>query len=99
MKTIMLCLNQLGIGGIETAVLSQTSQLIKKGYKVVVVAKNGIYKEQFEKVGATCIDFEFIIQNEVDTTKIQHICDIIKKYNGYINRKHENNIFITYIMI
>ncbi len=81
MKTIMLCLNQLGIGGIETAVLSQTSQLIKKGYKVVVVAKNGIYKEQFEKVGATCIDFEFIIQNEVDTTKIQHICDIIKKYN------------------
>lgn len=81
MKTIMLCLNQLGIGGIETAVLSQTSQLIKKGYKVVVLAKNGIYKEQFEKVGATCIDFEFIIQNEVDTTKIQHICDIIKKYN------------------
>ena len=67
MKTIMLCLNQLGIGGIETAVLSQTSQLIKKGYKVVVLAKNGIYKEQF--------------QNEVDTTKIQHICDIIKKYN------------------
>ena len=81
MKTIMLCLNQLGIGGIETAVLSQTSQLIKKGYKVVVVAKNGIYKEQFEKVGATCIDFEFIIQNEVDTTKIQHICDIIKNKN------------------
>ena len=34
MKTIMLCLKQLGIGGIETAVLSQSSQLIKKGYRI-----------------------------------------------------------------
>ena len=25
--------------------------------------------------------------------------NIIKKYNGYINRKHENNIFTTYMMI
>ncbi|WP_443081666.1 GHKL domain-containing protein, partial [Terrisporobacter sp.] len=27
------------------------------------------------------------------------IDNIIKKYNGYINRKHENNIFTTYVMI
>ena len=25
--------------------------------------------------------------------------NIVKKYNGYINRKHENNIFTTYLMI
>ena len=24
---------------------------------------------------------------------------VVKKYNGYINRKHENNIFTTYLMV
>ena len=24
---------------------------------------------------------------------------VVKKYNGYINRKHKNNIFTTYVMI
>ncbi len=49
--------------------------------------------------------------NEVDgkffTTKnnpmsgigLIQVDNIIKKYNGYINRKHENNIFTTYIII
>lgn len=81
MKTIMLCLNQLGIGGIETAVLSQATQLVKNGYNVIVIAKDGIYKEKFQNIGVKCIDFEFTIQNEFDKIKINKICEIIKKYS------------------
>ena len=32
MKTIMLCLNKLDIGGIETAVLNQSINLLNLGY-------------------------------------------------------------------
>lgn len=86
MKTIMLCLNQLGIGGVETAVLNQTIQLKKMGYQVVILAKKGIYKEHFEKEGAIIIDFEFIVQNNIDSEKVNVVVDIIKKYG--INQVH-----------
>lgn len=86
METIMLCLNQLGIGGVETAVLNQTIQLKRMGYQVIILAKNGIYKEQFEKEGAIIIDFEFKVQNYIDTEKINKVIEIIKKYK--INQVH-----------
>ena len=63
MKTIMLCLNQLGIGGVETAVLNQTIQLIKKEYKVIILAKDGIYRSKFEEQGAIFIETEFYLFN------------------------------------
>lgn len=30
---------------------------------------------------------------------LSQVDEVVKKYNGYINRKHENNIFTTYLMI
>ncbi|WP_300966959.1 sensor histidine kinase [uncultured Clostridium sp.] len=30
---------------------------------------------------------------------LNQVDEVVKKYNGYINRKHENNIFTTYLMI
>ena len=52
MNTIMLCFNQAGIGGVETAAFNQTIQLIKKGYRVIILAKDGIYRKKFEDQGA-----------------------------------------------
>ena len=37
--------------------------------------------------------------NPISGIGLIQVDNVIKKYNGYINRKHENNIFITYIMI
>lgn len=81
MKNIMLCLNQLGIGGVETAVLNQTIQLKKMGYTVFILAKEGIYKDKFEEQGAIILNFEFVIQNKINLEKIYKIINIIKKYN------------------
>lgn len=80
MKTIMLCLNQLGIGGVETAVFNQTIQLIKKNYRVVILARDGIYREQFEKEGTIFIEFEFVVQNKYDTDKISKLIKIMDEY-------------------
>ena len=81
MKTIMLCLNKLGIGGVETAVLNQTIQLIKRNYRVVILAADGIYRENFEKEGAIFINFEFVVQNKYDVDKIQYVIKILEEYN------------------
>ena len=80
MKTIMLCLNQVGIGGVETAALNQTIQLTKNGYRVVIVAKDGIYREKFEEQGAIFEELEYIVQNKSDLGKINHIVMLLEKY-------------------
>lgn len=76
----MLCLNQLGIGGVETAVLNQTIQLIKKEYQVVILAKDGIYRPKFEEQGAIFVQTEFVVQNKYDLEKIEEIMKIMEKY-------------------
>lgn len=80
-ETIMICLNVLGIGGVETAVLNQTITFIRKGYRVVILAKDGIYKTKFEEAGAICIDFEYSIEKGFNQEKINKILEIIKNYN------------------
>lgn len=78
MRTIMLCLNKLGIGGIETAVLNQAIQLIKRGFKVIVLADDGIYREEYEKEGVKFIKMEFSMQETEKKQKVEKIVQIIK---------------------
>jgi len=37
--------------------------------------------------------------NAINGIGLIQVDNIVKKYNGYINRKHQNKIFTTYIMI
>lgn len=78
MRTIMLCLNKLGIGGIETAVLNQAIQLIKRGFKVIVLADDGIYREEYEKEGVKFIEMKFSMQDREKKQKVEKIVQIIK---------------------
>lgn len=38
-------------------------------------------------------------KNAMNGIGLTQVDNIVKKYNGYINRKHENNVFTTYMMI
>lgn len=80
MKTIMLCLNQLGIGGTETAVLNHTIQLIKRGYRVLILSKDGIYRKKFEEEGAIFLPIEYSIKDTQKREKIEQIKKWIKEY-------------------
>lgn len=87
-KNVLICLEKLDIGGVETFVLNQASVLISKGHNVVILAKHGCYTEKLEQKGVICIDFEFDLRNTFCPEKIKKIEEIIKEYN--INEVHIN---------
>ena len=80
-KAILICLEKLGSGGVETAVYNQSLAFKEKGYNVVILAKKGIYTEKLQEKGITCIDFEFNLGNEIDIAKTKQVIEIIKNYN------------------
>ena len=43
MKNIMICLEKMDIGGIETSVLNQALEYKRRGIKPIIVASKGIY--------------------------------------------------------
>ena len=78
-KTVMICLEQLGIGGVETAVYNQAYTLKEKGYNVIIVARNGIYKQKLENYGIKCIDFEFALENKFDFEKTEMLKKVMRE--------------------
>ena len=88
-KNILICIEQLGSGGVETAVINKSIAYIKKGYTVFIAAKKGIYVEKLREYGITWIDFDFSLENRVSTEKIKALVEIIKKYDiGQIHSHH-----------
>ena len=45
-KNVLICLERLDIGGVETFVLNQATVLLSKGHTVVILAKKGLYTEK-----------------------------------------------------
>ena len=80
-KAILICLEKLGVGGVETSVYNQSLAFKEKGYNVIVLAQEGIYTKKLQEKGIICIDFEFNLGNEIDTEKTNKIVEIIKTYN------------------
>lgn len=80
MKNLLICLEQLNIGGVETAVLNQAVVLKKMGYGVVVLAKQGLYTKQLEQAGIICIDKEFYLRNQYEKEEINFVKEVIEKY-------------------
>lgn len=80
-KTILICLEKFGVGGVETSVFNQSLAFKEKGYDVVILAEEGIYTNKVKEKGVTFINFEFNLGNEIDKEKTAKIIDIIKEYN------------------
>ncbi|MEG1008501.1 MAG: glycosyltransferase family 4 protein, partial [Clostridia bacterium] len=78
---IMICLEKLGIGGVETAVINQIMAFIQKKYFVVVLSKDGIYRKDIEKIGAQFIEFDFEITNEFELIKSEKIKKLLVELN------------------
>ena len=87
-KNILICLEGLNIGGVETFVVNQASVLLSKGHTIVILAKEGLYTEKLKQEGAICIDFTFELGEHFYPDKIKQIQEIIEKYK--INEVHIN---------
>lgn len=89
-RTIMICLEKMGIGGVETAVLNQVMALKKKDIDVIVVGKECIYVEKLLEVGAKFVDFEYPIDTILHKDLLDKLEQIIKDNN--VDEIHVNQI-------
>lgn len=80
MKNIMICLEKMGIGGIETSVLNQAIEYKKRGINPIIVAANGIYSDFLKENDITFEEVDFPLENNVDSNKTKRIMEIIEKY-------------------
>lgn len=80
MKNIMICLEKMCIGGIETSVLNQAIEYKKRGINPIIVAANGIYSDFLKENDITFEEVDFPLENNVDSNKTKRIMEIIEKY-------------------
>lgn len=74
MKKALICLEQLGIGGVETFTITQIEEFTRRNIKCYVMARDGILKEQIEnKSNIEYIEFDFKLENTLDYSKISEI--------------------------
>ena len=87
-NSIEACSNIEGDRFIDLKIVSQDTRLIIK----ISNNTNGNLDE---------VDGKFLTTKKsgIHGLGLMQIDEIVKKYNGYINRKHESNIFTTYINI
>ena len=93
---ILLCLEGMNIGGVETFVINQALALKQQKYKVFVIAKEGLYVEKLNKEGISFIDYEFKMTNYYDTEQIEDIVKILQ--DNKITEVHINQ-FIPIINV
>ena len=77
---ILICLNVLGVGGVETYVVNQARALKRKGYNVYVISKKGVYNKVLEDNGIKCIEFDFKEINHIESNSTKELLSIINKY-------------------
>lgn len=79
-RNILICLEKLGIGGVETAVFNYALEL-NKNNKVIIMAQDGIYKEVLERNNIKVINFNYEIKDYIDLKQTKTIENILEKNN------------------
>lgn len=77
-KNILICLEQLGIGGVETFVYNQINYFINKNCNVYVLAKDGIYSSKLKEMGVKIYNFDYKLIDNYDEDNILFVNNIIK---------------------
>lgn len=77
-KNILIITQSLGIGGCETYILTQCKMLCELEYNVSIIAKDGILRKEFEKIGVNFFEID-VFQKDKNT--IEKIKKIIQNEN------------------
>ena len=81
MRKALICLEQLGIGGVETFTVTQVEEFARRGIKCFVMAKDGPLSKRFkDNKLIEFIEFDFELKNEIDFEKVKKIEKVIKKH-------------------
>ena len=76
-KNILICLEKLGIGGVETAVINQAIELQNQGFKVNVISAGGEYVKLLQDYGINHITYEFELENKFNIEKSKKLINIL----------------------
>lgn len=98
MKNALICLERLGIGGVETFTITQIEEFSRRNIKCIVLCKDGILREKISnKKNIHWINFDFEIKNEIDYEKVVELENIVKKNKIDFIYVHQFSI-IPYIL-
>lgn len=78
-KRLLICLERLDIGGVETSVLNQVLEYKKRGYNVTIMAQNGTYTKIIQNEGIECIDYKFSLEDRFIIEQEKYIKEVIDK--------------------
>lgn len=79
MKNILICLEKLDIGGVETFTIAQVKEYAKRGIKCYVLSQGGLLDRKIKDIkNVELIDFTFKIENRINYEEIKTIEKIIK---------------------
>lgn len=101
-QNILIALDILDIGGVETFVYNQSIALKKKGYNVHIISKRGIFTDELVEKGINFIEFEFQDKIYYDFSKVKEMLEIFKKYNiqeVHINQFSAMNVLLPACLI
>lgn len=80
-RNILICLDVLDIGGVETFVYNQSLAMKAKGHNVYILSKKGVFTEELKAKEINCIEFEFEDKIYYDLNEIEKILRIFQTYN------------------
>ena len=78
-RNILMCLEFLGVGGVETAVVTLCKGYVRAGHNVFVAAKDGIYAKELEKIGVKVLKMEHKIRNYFRIDKKKELMEFCKE--------------------
>ena len=80
MKKALICLEQLGIGGVETFTITQVEEFTRRNIKCYVLAREGMLSKHLKKLkNVELIEFDFQLKNEIDTEKVKWLIKFTKE--------------------
>ena len=80
MKKALICLEKLGIGGVETFTITQVEEFSRRNIKCYVLAQNGILAERLKNLkNVEFFEFEFKLEDKLDEKKIDWVTNFIKE--------------------
>ena len=81
MKNILICLEKMGIGGVETSVINQAIEYKRKGINCIIASGDGVLGSVLQENGIKHEIIDFPLEQNIDIIKTKKMIEIIEKYD------------------
>lgn len=80
MKKALICLEQLGIGGVETFTITQVEEFTRRKIKCYILAREGLLSKNLKKLkNIEFIEFDFKLENNINMEKVKWLTNFVKE--------------------